>query len=55
MTRAELLYRKAIWAERKCDEASVSDKPWALRNLRYYQNLMSKFWVEYFVETRDHS
>lgn len=49
---AELARRKALWAERKADEAAASDKPWALRNLRLYQNMASKFWSECFTAER---
>lgn len=52
MTRAEICQRKALWAEKKCDEAAASDAPWALRNLRLYQNYASRFWAEYFAEVR---
>lgn len=52
MTKAELAYRKALWAEKKADAAAESDKPWALRNLRLYQNLASKFWGEHYAERR---
>jgi len=44
--------RKALWAERKADEAAESDKPWALRNLRLYQNHASRFWGEHFAAVR---
>ncbi len=46
--RIELLRRKAEWAECKANEAAASDKPWAARNLRLYQNLMSKWLGEYY-------
>lgn len=49
MTRTDILKRKADWAERKCDEAAASSAPWALGNLRLYQNLASKFWGEYYA------
>jgi len=52
MTRSEICKRKALWAERKCNEAAASDKPWALRNLRLYQNYASRFWGEYFTELK---
>lgn len=42
----------ALWAERKADEASTSDAPWALRNLRLYQNLASKWWGEHYAALR---
>lgn len=52
MTKSELARRKALWAERKADEAAASDKPWALGNLRLYQNMASRFWHEHFIELR---
>jgi len=51
-THLEVLRRKALWAERKADEAAVCDKPWALSNLRFYQNYASLFWSEYFAAAR---
>jgi len=51
-SQIELLKRKAEWAERKCNEASASTAPWALRNLRLYQNFASKFWGEYYGAKR---
>lgn len=48
MTPLELARRKAAWAERKADEAAASDAPWAMRNLRLYQNFASKWWGEYY-------
>lgn len=42
----------AKWAERKADEAAASDKPWALRNLRLYQNLMSQWLGEALAAER---
>ena len=53
VNRIEVLRRKAEWAERKCAEAAASDKPWALRNLRLYQNFASRFWGEYFEALRN--
>lgn len=38
----------AQWAERKADEAAASDAPWALANLRLYQNLMSQWLGEHY-------
>ena len=38
----------AQWAERKANEAAMSDEPWALNNLRLYQNLMSNYLGEYY-------
>lgn len=53
MTKTELARRKALWAERKADEAAASDAPWAMRNLRLYQNMASKFWGECFAAERE--
>ena len=53
MKDTQFARRKAEWAERKADEAAASDKPWALRNLRLYQNLASKFWGEYYKLERE--
>lgn len=53
MTEAEIALRKAQWAERKADEAAASSAPWALGNLRLYQNLASKFWGEHFAALRE--
>ena len=52
MSRSELARRKALWAESKANEASESDMPWAIANLRLYQNLASKFWGEYYALAR---
>ena len=52
MNSAELAKRKALWAERKADEAAESDAPWALRNLRLYQNYASRYWGEHYAELR---
>lgn len=38
----------AEWAERKANEAAASDKPWALANLRMYQNKMSEWLGEHY-------
>jgi len=49
MTRtAETWKGMALWAERKADEAAASDAPWAMGNLRTYQNCASKWWSEHF-------
>lgn len=53
MTASELKRRMALWAERKADEAAASDAPWALGNLRYYQNMASKLWGEHFKLERE--
>ncbi len=45
---AETWRGMALWAERKAGEASASDKPWWLGNLRTYQNMASKFWGEHY-------
>ncbi len=52
MPRTEFTRRKALWAENKADEASASSAPWALKNLRMYQNLASKFWGEHYAALR---
>ena len=49
MTESEKKRRMALWAERKADEAAASEAPWALRNLRLYQNYASKFWGEHYA------
>lgn len=49
MSKSELARRKALWAERKADEASASTAPWWLGNLRTYQNMASKFWAEHYA------
>lgn len=43
MTESEKYFGMAAWAGRKADKAAASDAPWALGNLRTYQNLMSKW------------
>lgn len=45
---AELWRGMALWAERKADEAAASDAPWAMGNLRTYQNCASKWWGEHY-------
>ena len=52
MSHLDLLRRKAEWAERKCDEAAASSEPWALANLRLYQNYLSRFLTDYYVACR---
>lgn len=52
MTRSELKSRMAVWAESKAAYWSASDKPWALRNMRLYQNYASHYWGEYFAELK---
>jgi hypothetical protein len=49
----EKLERMALWAERKADEAAASDAPWAMGNLRLYQNMASKFWHEHYTAVRE--
>lgn len=53
MNQIDLTRRKALWAEAKADEAAASDAPWALRNLRLYQNMASRFWGEHFKAVRE--
>lgn len=53
MTEADKFERMALWAERKADEAAESPKPWALRNLRFYQNYASKWWGEHYKAKRE--
>ncbi len=55
MTKSDLKARMAVWAENKADYWSESDKPWALRNMRLYQNYASKYWAEHFTELRKES
>jgi hypothetical protein len=55
MNAAELARRKALWAERKAEENASSDVPWALSNLRMYQNMASKFWGEHYAAVREES
>lgn len=38
----------AKWAERKANEAAASDKPWAMSNLRLYQNKMNEWLGEHY-------
>jgi hypothetical protein len=52
MTEAAKFERMALWAEAKADEAAASDVPWALRNLRLYQNKASEFWDKHFEAVR---
>lgn len=49
---AMMARRKALWAERKANEAAASSAPWAMRNLRLYQNFASKWWGEHYAEVR---
>lgn len=43
MRSSEKFRRMADYFERKADEAAASDAPWAMGNLRTYQNYMSKY------------
>lgn len=43
MRTADMLDKMAEGAAAKADFWAASDKPWALRNLRLYQGLMSKW------------
>lgn len=49
MDPATVARRKALWAEQKANEAAASNAPWALGNLRLYQNMASKFWGEHYA------
>lgn len=40
-------------AERKANEWAASDEPWALANLRLYQNLMSRWLGEHYRALRE--
>lgn len=40
-------------AERKANEAAASDAPWAMNNLRMYQNMMSKYLGEHYRALRE--
>lgn len=42
MSEAERHFKIAEVFERKANEAAVSDAPWALGNLRTYQNAVSR-------------
>lgn len=44
--RINVLRRKVEWAEKKANEAAASDAPWALKNLRLYQNLMVRYMAD---------
>lgn len=52
MKSAETWRKMALWAERKADEAAASNAPWALGNLRTYQNCASKWWSEHYRALR---
>lgn len=50
IARSSDLYRRmAQWAERKADEAAGSDAPWALANLRLYQNIAGEWWRKHYL------
>ena len=51
-TRADTLAHLAEWAESKAAYWSESDKPWAMRNMRLYQNYASRYWAEHFKAKR---
>lgn len=53
MTLQEITRQKALWAERKADEAARSSAPWWLENLRTYQNMASKFWQEHYAAMKE--
>ena len=57
MTEAEKLKAMALIFERKADACAASSVPWALNNLRLYQNKASEFWGKHFsalkAELRD--
>lgn len=38
----------AEWAEAKANAAAASPEPWAMANLRLYQNKASEFWREHY-------
>jgi hypothetical protein len=46
--QSELYKRMALYFERKADEAAASDAPWAMGNLRTYQNFASKYWQKHY-------
>jgi hypothetical protein len=49
---AEMWENMALWAEHKADEAAASEAPWAMGNLRTYQNCASKWWSEHYRAKR---
>ncbi len=52
---ADLWRRMALWAEAKVDQAAASSEPWAMNNLRLYQNKASEFWAEHYRACRAES
>lgn len=44
----EFYKRMALYFERKADEAAASDAPWAMGNLRTYQNFASQYWRKHY-------
>lgn len=48
MTVTERAWANVKWAEAKCNEAAACPAPWALGNLRFYQNVMVKYLNEYY-------
>lgn len=52
MTEAQKFHRMAAVFERKADEAAASNEPWALGNLRLYQNKMSEFLAKAYEAER---
>ena len=38
----------AEWAEAKANAAAAASEPWALANLRLYQNKASEYWGEHY-------
>ena len=47
--QSEIYRRMALYFERKADEAAASDKPWAMGNLRTYQNFASQYWRKHYL------
>lgn len=52
-TEAQRHFGIAAVFERKADEAAASNAPWALGNLRTYQNMMSKHLALAYAAERD--
>lgn len=49
MKRSAATWRyMAEWAEAKAEAASASSDPWAMANMRLYQNKASEFWREHY-------
>ena len=53
MTRLELAERRVAHFERLCTKWAASEKPWALKNLRLYQNYYSDAVGELCAAERD--